>query len=166
MTGINSMLSWRLAPVRVTASGRPFRSTTIWRFVPIRPRSVGLGPIASPPFSPPPTRNRHSPVTSRSGPPNAGVQAYGDEGGPKGQHPAKTVIDANRSCQSNLRPHEADVPMQCRYREQTISLSAPPVHRQKDDRRADNCATAEKAGLGLPINRLEQVSSPYRSLTQ
>ena len=42
--------SWRLAPVRSPASGRPPRSTTTWRFVPGLPRSVGLGRRVRPPF--------------------------------------------------------------------------------------------------------------------
>ena len=41
--------SLTLAAETITASGKPPRSTTIWRFVPDLPRSVGLGPLASPP---------------------------------------------------------------------------------------------------------------------
>lgn len=35
----------------VTANGRPWRSTTMWRFVPNLPRLVGSLPLASPPRS-------------------------------------------------------------------------------------------------------------------
>ena len=37
---------------RQTASGMPFRSTTRWYLDPALPRSVGLGPVWSPPFWP------------------------------------------------------------------------------------------------------------------
>ena len=50
MRSSNGVLSWPLAPVRRKASGMPFRSVAKWRFVPARPRSVGLGPVARPPF--------------------------------------------------------------------------------------------------------------------
>jgi hypothetical protein len=44
--------SWALAAERRTASGMPFRSTTRWYLEPGLPRSVGLGPVCSPPFWP------------------------------------------------------------------------------------------------------------------
>ncbi len=43
-------LSWTFAPVSFRASGMPFASVTMWRFVPSLPRSVGFGPVARPPF--------------------------------------------------------------------------------------------------------------------
>ncbi len=46
----SAMLSWRLAPVRVTPSGVPRPSTTRWRFVPGLPRSVGMDPFSAPLF--------------------------------------------------------------------------------------------------------------------
>jgi hypothetical protein len=44
--------SCALAVESRTASGMPFRSTTTWYLVPAFPRSVGFGPVCSPPFSP------------------------------------------------------------------------------------------------------------------
>src|SRR5215212_6475050 len=42
--------SWTFAAVSITQSGMPSRSTTIWRFVPAFPLSVGFGPLVAPPF--------------------------------------------------------------------------------------------------------------------
>src|SRR3954454_16315206 len=46
------MLSWRLAPETATLSGSPRASTSRWYFVPRLARSVGFGPVSSPPFRP------------------------------------------------------------------------------------------------------------------
>ncbi len=46
----NWVASWALAAERRIASGIPLRSTTTWYLVPGLPRSVGLGPVCSPPF--------------------------------------------------------------------------------------------------------------------
>src|SRR5215217_7745859 len=42
-------VSWTLAAEGATPSGRPSVATTTWYLVPALPRSVGLGPISSPP---------------------------------------------------------------------------------------------------------------------
>lgn len=44
--------SWALAAQSRTAKGMPFRSTTRWYVEPTLPRSVGFGPVCSPPFRP------------------------------------------------------------------------------------------------------------------
>jgi hypothetical protein len=46
----SSMESWVLAADSPTASGMPPRSTSRWYLEPGLPRSVGLGPVSSPPF--------------------------------------------------------------------------------------------------------------------
>jgi hypothetical protein len=43
-------LSWMFAAVSRRASGMPRASVMRWRLEPARPRSVGLGPVSSPPF--------------------------------------------------------------------------------------------------------------------
>ena len=49
-TASSSILeSWTFAAVCLTASGTPPASTTRWRFEPCLPRSVGFGPVLSPP---------------------------------------------------------------------------------------------------------------------
>src|SRR5689334_16113299 len=42
-------VSWTLAAEGTTPSGRPSVEATIWYLVPALPRSVGLGPVSSPP---------------------------------------------------------------------------------------------------------------------
>lgn len=54
----SSLESWTLAAEMVAASGIPFLSTSRWCFVPALPRSTGLGPVCSPPFSPECLRSR------------------------------------------------------------------------------------------------------------
>src|SRR4028118_879133 len=44
-----SRVSWTLAAEGTTPSGRPSVETTTWYLVPALPRSVGLGPVRSPP---------------------------------------------------------------------------------------------------------------------
>ncbi len=45
-----TVISFRLPGVISWASGTPRRSVRRWRFVDGRARSVGLGPVCSPPF--------------------------------------------------------------------------------------------------------------------
>jgi hypothetical protein len=48
--GSSCVASWAFAGERWAASGTPFRSTTRWYLEPGLPRSVGLGPVCSPPL--------------------------------------------------------------------------------------------------------------------
>jgi hypothetical protein len=48
--GSNWVESWALAAESRTAKGMPWRSTTRWYLEPGLPRSVGFGPVCSPPF--------------------------------------------------------------------------------------------------------------------
>src|SRR5215204_7156412 len=50
--GSSCVESCVLAAERRTASGMPLRSTTKWYLEPGLPRSVGFGPVCSPPFCP------------------------------------------------------------------------------------------------------------------
>src|SRR5437764_9062519 len=49
IVGRSSFLSWRLAPSIVRPMGTPCPSVSRLRFTPLLPRSVGLGPVFSPP---------------------------------------------------------------------------------------------------------------------
>jgi hypothetical protein len=51
-SGSNSLLSCVFAADSNAASGTPAASTKMWYFDPGLPRSVGFGPVSSPPFSP------------------------------------------------------------------------------------------------------------------
>lgn len=86
-TVASATLSWRLAPVRTTARGRPFRSTTMCRLGPGLPRSAGFGPIASPPFWRAPTKRPRWRATGRSPRRSSGAPACGDGSHPTGRHP-------------------------------------------------------------------------------
>ncbi len=112
----SAMLSWRLAPVRTRASGRSVRSTTRCRLVPGLPRSVGFGPVASPPFWREPRRHPRSPATSRYRRPGPGAAACGDGSDPIGRHPASCVAGASRSCPSIRQPRTATAPTGSTYR--------------------------------------------------
>jgi hypothetical protein len=48
-TASSSMESWVLAAESATARGMPLRSTSSWYLLPGLPRSVGFGPVSSPP---------------------------------------------------------------------------------------------------------------------
>jgi hypothetical protein len=48
-TASSSIESWVLAAESATARGMPLRSTSRWYLVPGLPRSVGFGPVSSPP---------------------------------------------------------------------------------------------------------------------
>jgi hypothetical protein len=48
-TSSSSLTSGTLAAVTSAASGIPWASTTAWCLLPLRPRSVGFGPVSSPP---------------------------------------------------------------------------------------------------------------------
>src|SRR5579884_2257306 len=58
-------LSWTFAPVISTAIGTPRASVRTWRFVPSFARSVGLGPVWSPPLVPSRWRCRASTTSGR-----------------------------------------------------------------------------------------------------
>jgi hypothetical protein len=49
-TASSSMESWVLAAESATARGMPLRSTSRWYLLPGLPRSVGFGPVSSPPL--------------------------------------------------------------------------------------------------------------------
>src|SRR3954447_18383559 len=68
--GSTSMLSLRLAPETATLSGSPCASTSRWYLVPRLARSVGFGPVSSPPFRPDADR-----VQGRPGPVQLAVLA-------------------------------------------------------------------------------------------
>src|SRR3712207_1084681 len=50
--GSTNRLSCRFAAETSTLSGSPSASTSRWYLLPALPRSVGFGPVSSPPFSP------------------------------------------------------------------------------------------------------------------
>ena len=120
------VMSLRLPPVSVQASGIPFASTRRWCLEPGRPRSTGLGPVAEPPFSPAPGSNPRPRATTRSrrqraAPPTARVQLLPHaralpliEAPPAGRAPSRS------------RARAADAATRSRCAAQTRSPAAPP----------------------------------------
>jgi hypothetical protein len=90
MTASSSIESWVLAADRPTARGLPRRSTSPWYLLPGLPRSVGLGPVSSPPLGAhahvtqaPPAGDRAATAELAGGqqpPRNAGAQLVDDPG--------------------------------------------------------------------------------------
>lgn len=94
--------------------GKPPASTTTWRFVPSLPRSVGFGPVASPPFwprySPSPARHATSRVCRRW-PDAATVRGAGV---PTPQPAASRAAAASKSSRCRTQAPGATVPSRCR----------------------------------------------------
>ena len=89
--------SWRLAPVRSVASGRPARSTTRWRFVPGLPRSVGFGPRRRPPFGRDAGPVQAGPAPVDAGPPRPAGPSRSRCRPPRRRPPASRAAVASRS---------------------------------------------------------------------
>ena len=119
------MLSCRLAPVKTMARGRPLRSTTMCLLVPGLPRSVGFGPISSPPFLPGPSRHPRWHATSGFHRQGSGVSACGDGFHPTRRHPARRAAGASRSSRSIRPPRRATVPKRPPCTARTGCRSAP-----------------------------------------
>src|SRR5215467_16082453 len=60
----SSFISWRLAPSIAKPIGTPCPSVSRERLTPLLPRSVGLGPV----FSPPKRRFGHRPIHTQEAP--------------------------------------------------------------------------------------------------
>lgn len=87
---------WFAGPTS-TANGMPFTSVIRWCLVPFFPRSVGFGPIASPPFSPGCSRHPRRLSPSRSSSHRSRLRAGSDAVGPISQAPAIRSTCASRS---------------------------------------------------------------------
>jgi hypothetical protein len=92
------VVSLTLAAVNTIASGTPWRSTTRWRFVPCLPRSVGFGPVFSPPLERVLSRHQWRLGSSRCDRLGRADLARPGGGGPRHQTFASLEDDASRSC--------------------------------------------------------------------
>jgi hypothetical protein len=117
ISGSRSLLSCRFAFVRRRASGIPLPSTRRCRLLPDLPRSVGFGPIASPPFSPQTMRCRLQPGSSRWRSPYPGGRAAHGAAAPRPQQLANRASAASRSCRSRSPSPWANRPID---RQQTV----------------------------------------------
>jgi hypothetical protein len=91
------VVSLTLAAVNTIASGMPWRSTTRWRFVPCLPRSVGFGPVFSPPLERVLSRHRWRLGSSRCDRLGRADLARPCGGGARPQPFASLEDDASRS---------------------------------------------------------------------
>ncbi len=125
----NAVESCRLAPVTVTASGMPRASTTMCRFDPSLPRSVGLGPVSSPSGGLKRWPHQGSLVPNRSGRVHAVGAALPDAVGPIHLQRASRVAGASMSCRCRNRVPAAGLPMGCPFAGHTGCRSVLRGHR-------------------------------------
>lgn len=116
----------------------PCRSVTMWRFVPGLPRSVGFGPVVSPPFLLQWTRCPCRPGSSPVDPPDAGESVMPDEACPKLQqsppacHSGATSHLARKHLPWNAGQENEQYPRQCRPVRKT---GAPTFGAWRNDRK-------------------------------
>ena len=98
----------------------------MWYFDPALPRSVGLGPVSSPPFSTAPPLRRYSPATSPAARPATARRGPVGAGGPRHRLPATRAAGARRCAQIRSPVARAGLASGSRCRARTRSL---PVRR-------------------------------------
>ena len=156
-------LSCQLAGLIVRPSGVPSASVTRWRFVPGLPRSVGLGPVVSPPFWRAPTccRAPHGP-TGCALPPPAGSARRGavDPTPPPSANPA---ADASRSSPSRSPSRTAGAPTASSWSARTGCPSAPPGPAAAADRLPASPAPAAAAAPPQTTGHRARGASPCPS---
>src|SRR5450759_697623 len=109
------MLSCRLAPVTPIASGRPPASHRMWYLLPGLPRSVGFGPVSTPPFLPGRLPSRPTSSTSPAARPGPVRRAPGRAAPPRLRRSATGAAVASTSSPSRSRARPATWPSRCRW---------------------------------------------------
>jgi hypothetical protein len=128
------VVSLTLAAVNTIASGMPWRSTTRWRFVPCLPRSVGFGPVFSPPLERVLSRHRWRLGSSRCDRLGRADRARPGGGGPRHQTFASLEDDASRSCHCHSPALWGASPKGCRCGERRGCLPRLPDRIREGDR--------------------------------
>lgn len=144
------------------ASGWPCRSTIMWCFEPGFPRSVGLGPVAAPPFSPARARNRRRRATSRSLRRAGAVRV--SAGGRAARRPpvASPAAASSTSCRYSQAP-AVGPPRGCRCVERTQCRSMRRGRASSVVHVSIGVAASEAAVRSLPtIHRRSVVASLSR----
>ena len=149
------MLSCRLAPESVRPSGVPLASVTMWRLVPGRPRSVGFGPVASPPFWPARWRCPTLPGASPRHQPRSAAPEEGDAAWPTHPPHATQPSGASTSCQSSQAP-AAPRAIGCRCAVQTGCPQGLPGQMRVDARPSAWHARQAEAAQPKPNDRQKQ----------
>ncbi len=145
-----------------TASGMPLASVMRWRLDPGRPRSVGLGPVFSPPFSPARTHCPGKPGASRwLSLARAGPRARGGAG-PRRQPPATPASAASRSCPSRSPSPRAASPKAGQIGARTGRQSGPPGPAHGVGRPWAWAARPTTAAQQPPIDHRKEEVSPCR----
>ncbi len=130
--------SWRLAPVRITASGMPCASVMRWCFEPGRARSVGLGPVFDPHQPRGSRRSRRPRATSLCGPLRVALQEAVRAVGPRHRRPASRADGASSSCRCRNPSRAARAHDLCR--------DVAPEVAERQDRRASLFLSAAASG--------------------
>ena len=128
----------------------PLSSTRRWRFDPGLSRSVGLGPVASPPFSPQTRRCRCRPGPSRSRWPCPGGRAASGAASPTRLPLASHASGARRSCPTRNPSPGAGAP---RDGQQAISPStawSASARRRRADASAQDEHNPRQTGTVRP----------------
>ncbi len=123
--GASMRLSCWLAGPISTPSGVPLASTAMWRLLPGLLRSVGLGPVAAPPFLPAQTRCPGQRDASRAVLPREDAPAAPDARPPTLLPRASHAGAASSSCQSLTSSRRAASPTAGRTVARTGCRSAP-----------------------------------------
>lgn len=157
--------SGTLAPVIRIAKGCPTRSEITCRLVPGLPRSVGLGPVAAPPFLPGCWQNPDRPDSNQSVALGvASLEALcGDY--PRFLLPASHAVFASRSCRIRSPFPGARVPRVFRFEAQTKCLSALPGWKPGVAPLWDWFSQVGEGVLPTPTIRLEGLVLPYHDFT-
>ena len=114
------------AAVSRTASGMPLASVIRWRLEPARPRSVGLGPVSSPPFWREPTHCPRKPGSNQWHRPGPGGRAGRDAALSRPRRLASRAAAASTSCPTRSPSLGGASPKGRRSSAQTGCPSAPP----------------------------------------
>lgn len=153
-------LSCRLAPLIVRPSGVPSPSTNRCRFVPALPRSVGLGPVSSPPLSYAWRRCRARPGSSRAGRHCAAAPAGPDVALARPRPHATPPAAASTSCRCSpslqARPATG-----CRCAARTGCPPARPDPARAACRPSASAARPVAAAQTPPRDRCEREAMPW-----
>src|SRR6266542_5699039 len=120
--------SLRLPPVSVQASGIPPPSTSRWCLLPRRPRSTGLGPVLTPPFSLAGGSSRRPPAPTRVGRRHEARRAAARATAPTPPSAARLASGARLSSRSRSRAPAAGAPSRSRCAARTESPATPAGH--------------------------------------
>ena len=140
---------WFAGPTRML-SGIPLESVIRWCLVPFFPRSVGFGPIASPPFLPGCLMHPRQLAPSQSFRHRSRLQAGSGAVGPISQALATRSTCASKSCRCRSPSLSADPPSECLFSARTKSPAMQPDPRCAGVRHRISMVVLEEGGQCAP----------------